>query len=359
VDRAIVMTSIGRRFTLWILVLALACFILAMIPGDSTLAQSGTLIAYGDMVTGSFSSTQPLTIYRFEGQANDRVTVTASADNRARPRLILANSTLAQLAISSDPAVGIETESSAQLTFQLPQNGLHYITIASANNTPGGFTLTLESDRVTVNPPPEAPTATPAPDSPPISFDVQVSSFTPTAFSQTLPASGAHSLRLHFVDLLNAQPQTFRMLLTCDVNYEFMIEDLRCGDPVTFMPNPSDAAGIPVYGVNLTMPSETFAALTYTLNVIPESSWVPVAPVDADHLIDAPLNSVTAFTQVISAPRGDTSDRLTVRVPDLLSGSREFTLSLLCTGTGFERVRWSPPNGPELRCGDVTALTTR
>jgi hypothetical protein len=358
VDRAIVMTRIGRRLNVWILLLALACFTLAIRLGDSTLAQTGTLIAYGETVTGSFSSTQPLTIYRFEGQANDRVTITASADNRARPRLILASSTLAQLAISSDPAVGIETDSSAQITLQLPQNGLYYITIASADNTPGGFTLTLESERVTVDSPPDAPTATPPPDSPPVIYEVQVSSFTTTAFSQTLPASAAHSLRLNFVDLAAAQPQTFRMRLTCDVNHEFMIEDLRCGDPVTITPNQSASSGVPVYGVNLAMPPGSMvAALAYTLTVIPESPWVPAAPADNDHLIDAPLNSVTAFTQVISAPRGDMSDRLTVRMPDLLSGSREFALSLLCTGTGVERVRWSPPSGQALACGDVTALT--
>jgi len=357
VNRATFMTRIGRRFNAWILFLELVCFAVVVLP-HVALAQTGTLIAYGDAVTGSFSSAQPLTIYRFEGQANDRVTVTAIANNRARPRLILANSALAQLAISSNPAVASETESSAQIIFRLPQNALYYITIASADNTPGGFTLTLESDRVTVNPPPQAPTATPTPDSAPVIFNVQVSSFTTTAFSQTLPADAAHSLRLNFVDLAAAQPQAFRMLLTCDVNYEFMIEDLRCGAPVTFTPNPSDSVGVPVYGVNLALPQGSMvAALAYTLTVIPESPWVPVAPGDTDHLIDAALNSVTSFTQVISAPRGDTSDRLTVRVPDLLSGSRDFALSLLCSGTGVERVRWSPPNGQELACGDVTALT--
>ncbi len=94
----------------------------------------------------------------------------------------------------------------------------------------------------------------------------------------------------------------------------------------------------------------------YQLTITPETDFAAVAPPDTDHLLNVPLTSVTTFSQAISAPQGDSADKITVRIPDLFTGSWDFTFGLLCSGVGVDAVEWSLQTGSVLACGDTIIL---
>lgn len=85
----------------------------------------------------------------------------------------------------------------------------------------------------------------------------------------------------------------------------------------------------------------------------------PVAPPDASsHTFNVNRDGTSQFQEVISAPNGDTEDRIYVTI-DLNQGvgnqTRNVTFTLVCNGAGSEYVRWGTnPNAPGLTCGGST-----
>jgi hypothetical protein len=88
---------------------------------------------------------------------------------------------------------------------------------------------------------------------------------------------------------------------------------------------------------------------------------IPSAPADAQaYLLQADRDGRGSFREEISAPDGDTSDLVWVRVVNLDSVSpnnyREFVLTLDCVGEGSEVLRWGSPTDPSLKCGETVVL---
>lgn len=83
---------------------------------------------------------------------------------------------------------------------------------------------------------------------------------------------------------------------------------------------------------------------------------IPDAPVDAEaFLMQVDRDASGTFQQTISAPNGDTSDLIWVRVVNLDTNPpnnyREFALTLDCQGTGVSAVRWGSAYQPTQVCG--------
>ncbi|HVU14413.1 MAG TPA: SH3 domain-containing protein [Phototrophicaceae bacterium] len=88
---------------------------------------------------------------------------------------------------------------------------------------------------------------------------------------------------------------------------------------------------------------------------------IPTAPADAPaFLLEVDRDGSGSFSDAISAPDGDTSDLIWVRIINLdthpPNNYREFALSLDCKGTGVEAVRWGNAYEPNLKCGASIVL---
>ena len=88
---------------------------------------------------------------------------------------------------------------------------------------------------------------------------------------------------------------------------------------------------------------------------------IPTAPADAQaYLLQVDRDASGTFREKISAPDGDTSDLIWVRIINLDTAPpnnyREFALTLDCTGTGVDAVRWGSAYTPDLTCGDSIVL---
>ena len=88
---------------------------------------------------------------------------------------------------------------------------------------------------------------------------------------------------------------------------------------------------------------------------------IPNAPADAQaYLLQADRDGSGVFREVISAPEGDTSDLIWVRVNNLDTAApnnyREFALTLDCAGSERGTLRWGSPNNPSLKCGESVVL---
>ena len=88
---------------------------------------------------------------------------------------------------------------------------------------------------------------------------------------------------------------------------------------------------------------------------------IPSAPADAQaYLVQVDRDGSGSFHEAISAPDGDTSDLIWVRIINLdtqpPNNYREFALTLDCTGTGVDAVRWGSAYTPTLTCGDSMVL---
>lgn len=84
-----------------------------------------------------------------------------------------------------------------------------------------------------------------------------------------------------------------------------------------------------------------------------------IAPLDAD-VLNFTLNRDAGgqFSDTISSPDGDTSDRVRITINDLFNqppnNTRSFRLTLVCNGEGSQNVRWGtggPSNPTNLTCG--------
>lgn len=83
---------------------------------------------------------------------------------------------------------------------------------------------------------------------------------------------------------------------------------------------------------------------------------IPNAPADTEvYAMEIDRDGEGSFREVISAPQGDTTDLIWVNIVNLYttppSNYREFTLTLNCTGTALDSVRWGSAYSPTLGCG--------
>jgi hypothetical protein len=88
---------------------------------------------------------------------------------------------------------------------------------------------------------------------------------------------------------------------------------------------------------------------------------IPNAPADTQaYLLQVDRDASGSFHEKISAPDGDSSDLIWVRIINLDShppnNYREFALTLDCTGTGVDAVRWGSAYAPNLTCGGSIVL---
>jgi len=88
---------------------------------------------------------------------------------------------------------------------------------------------------------------------------------------------------------------------------------------------------------------------------------LPIAPYDTGTFsLVADRDGGNQVSEVISYPDGDRADLIEVDVANLYfqppDNYREFALSLQCTGTGAEFVRWGAPENPMLACGSSITL---
>lgn len=91
-----------------------------------------------------------------------------------------------------------------------------------------------------------------------------------------------------------------------------------------------------------------------------------VAPPDSDYNLTIDRDDGGQMSEVISYPNGDTTDRVRVTISNLTNftpnNTRNVVLTLVCTGTGTENVRWGTggPSSPTPRtCGEsITSFHT-
>jgi hypothetical protein len=88
---------------------------------------------------------------------------------------------------------------------------------------------------------------------------------------------------------------------------------------------------------------------------------LPVAPFDSGTFsLVTDRDGGSQVSEEISYPDGDRADLVQVNVANLFfqppDNYREFTLTLNCTGTGAEFVRWGAPENPLHSCGSAISL---
>ena len=85
-----------------------------------------------------------------------------------------------------------------------------------------------------------------------------------------------------------------------------------------------------------TQPGPTLTSTPPAPTLTPTTS-APVAPPDNDYQVQLDRNNGGSFSQVISYPDGDTSDRISVRVAnfDSVNTFARFNVTLVCSGTGY------------------------
>ncbi|NWG18642.1 MAG: PPC domain-containing protein [Chloroflexi bacterium] len=147
-----------RKPMLWIFGL-----LLMMLIALPTAAQTETPIAFGETVGGTLTVQAPSAVYRFEGRADDTVTITLESDE-FDAFLTLLGPDGAELARDDDGAGG---QNAGITAFVLPADGAYSILVDSYNRiSTGSYRLTLSGDSVAPSPAPDAtltPAATPQP----------------------------------------------------------------------------------------------------------------------------------------------------------------------------------------------------
>ncbi|MFN8373348.1 MAG: SH3 domain-containing protein [Anaerolineae bacterium] len=85
------------------------------------------------------------------------------------------------------------------------------------------------------------------------------------------------------------------------------------------------------------------------------------APYDAAaYYFEVPDDRGGDFSESLSYPDGDGSDRVLLAVSGLTSastGGHPYTVTMVCSGTGAENLRWGAPENPSLGCGDSAGIT--
>lgn len=176
--------------------------------------------------------------------------------------------------------------------------------------------------------------------------------------------NGDHTDRvvMHVANLTQSSLDYYRVFNLTLVCQGTGIEYVRWGTPDN-----------PALGCGSTMP----VLFSYALNqqsfivTLPDSSGqsyisyairaAPVAPDDAQAFyLEVDRDGAHQVGDVVSFPDGDSSDVIQMTVTDLTAVSpdnyREFILTLQCTGTGVENVRWGAPENPTQTCGSTISV---
>lgn len=88
---------------------------------------------------------------------------------------------------------------------------------------------------------------------------------------------------------------------------------------------------------------------------------VPAAPQDAVEFVSGiDRDGGGQFNETLSYPEGDHTDVVTLTVSNLSERTpnhfREFNITLVCSGTGMEHIRWGQAENPTLACGATLRL---
>lgn len=128
---------------------------LAMSAAGVALAQ-GSFLAYGQSVTGSLSSSAPLTVYVFQGEAGDQVTAQAVAITSSLDLTLSIISPAGQPLVTgaSDPFSPFAAD--ARVSASLPQTGVYTLLVADANGQSGDYLVRLTGARMADLPLPAA-----------------------------------------------------------------------------------------------------------------------------------------------------------------------------------------------------------
>ncbi len=85
------------------------------------------------------------------------------------------------------------------------------------------------------------------------------------------------------------------------------------------------------------------------------------APYDAaSYYFEVTGNGVGDFSESVSFPDGDGTDRVLLAISGLTpgdAGARPFAITMVCDGAGAENLRWGAPDNPALGCGDTAGIT--
>lgn len=97
---------------------------------------------------------------------------------------------------------------------------------------------------------------------------------------------------------------------------------------------------------------------TFTSTFTPEPTETPtlvmtMAADDRDYLLPLTRGENARFSEEISAPEGDIEDTITVSMTNLdeLNPQGQYSFTLICSGSGAERLRWQIDQTPEQACG--------
>ncbi|MBL8147670.1 MAG: SH3 domain-containing protein [Anaerolineae bacterium] len=140
-----------------------------------------------------------------------------------------------------------------------------------------------------------------------------------------------------------------------------------CGNLSTIQPPAAPPTAAPGQATATPFASATAIGLV-TVTPLPDSepptqaitpTPPPVAPPDNDYQVELDRNNGGSFSQQISYPAGDRSDRISVSVSNFDSANSfaQFAVTLACTGTGTEYVRWGENQAQNLACGQSLTLT--
>ena len=153
----------GRRW----LALGAMLTVLAVLPGIA-LAQGG--LTYGSTVAGSLTAETPFTIYAFQANAGDQISVTVMGVSPGmQPGVSLLGPDQRQLAVSGADPFGAEDGRTARISHRAATTGLYSLLVSNVAGGAGDFVLALsgrpsESSSalepdvpVTINIPPGAP----------------------------------------------------------------------------------------------------------------------------------------------------------------------------------------------------------
>jgi SH3-like domain-containing protein len=121
-------------------------------------------------------------------------------------------------------------------------------------------------------------------------------------------------------------------------------------------PAPTTAPGVtatiaaPVQTQEVTQPGAPTATI----------AAAPTAPPDAEiHNVSLDRNNGGQFSEVISYPGGDTTDRVAASVSnfDSVNTFAQFSVTMVCNGVGSEALRWGLNIQANLVCGQSAAIT--
>ncbi|HYO88826.1 MAG TPA: SH3 domain-containing protein, partial [Candidatus Limnocylindrales bacterium] len=137
-----------------------------------------------------------------------------------------------------------------------------------------------------------------------------------------------------------------------------------CSNLPTIQPpaGPAQATTVPqpTAGVAVTETVTPMADLVAPTQAFASPTAPPqVAPPDNDYQVQLDRNNGGSFSQAISYPDGDTSDRIIVSVAnfDSVNNFAQFNVTLVCNGTGAEFVRWGENLNTNTQCGGNLTLT--